>query len=357
MPAAADPPLLTDLLRDGWGFTGTVVSDYFGVTFLQTLHGVAGGPADAAGLALAAGIDVELPTVRCYGAPLLAAVRGGRRRPRRWSTGPSAGCCGRSASWACSTRTGRPGPPALEEAPLDLDPPARAGVARRLAEESVVLLANDGALPLAAGARIAVVGPARRRADGHARLLHVPQPRRRPPPRGADRASRSRRCWRRCAPSCPARRRATRRAARCRRRRPTALAEAVARRRRPPTCASWCSATGPACSAAAPPARAATPPTCACPAAGGAAGGAAGHRHAGGAGAAVRPPVRPGRVRRPAGRGRAGVLPRRGGRPRGGRRALRPGRPVRPAAGRRAAPPGRPARRPTSPRRSAGAPR
>ncbi|MCZ9340415.1 glycosyl hydrolase, partial [Streptomyces sp. TRM76130] len=77
VPASADPALLTGLLREEWGFTGTVVSDYFGVGFLRSLHRVAGTPAQAARLALAAGVDVELPTVSCYGSPLLEAVRAG----------------------------------------------------------------------------------------------------------------------------------------------------------------------------------------------------------------------------------------------------------------------------------------
>lgn len=75
VPASADPELLTRLLREEWGFTGTVVADYFGIGFLQTLHRVAGTPAQAAHLALAAGIDVELPTVKYYGETLVAAVR------------------------------------------------------------------------------------------------------------------------------------------------------------------------------------------------------------------------------------------------------------------------------------------
>ncbi len=78
VPAAADEDLLTGLLRDTWGFDGTVVADYFGIAFLKTLHGVAADWADAAGAALGAGVDVELPTVKTFGAPLAEAVADGR---------------------------------------------------------------------------------------------------------------------------------------------------------------------------------------------------------------------------------------------------------------------------------------
>lgn len=78
VPSAADEELLTGLLRDTWGFDGTVVADYFAIAFLKTLHGVAAEWADAAGLALRAGVDVELPGVKTYGAPLAEAVADGR---------------------------------------------------------------------------------------------------------------------------------------------------------------------------------------------------------------------------------------------------------------------------------------
>src|SRR4051794_27529726 len=77
VPVAADPAVLTDLLRQRLGFKGTVVADYFSVAFLQTLHAVAGSRTEAAAKALAAGIDVELPTVDCYGQPLVDAVSNG----------------------------------------------------------------------------------------------------------------------------------------------------------------------------------------------------------------------------------------------------------------------------------------
>ncbi len=69
VPAAASEELLTTILRQRWGFDGVVVSDYFSVLWLQMLHGVAADKADAAAMALRAGIDVELPTPDCY--PLL----------------------------------------------------------------------------------------------------------------------------------------------------------------------------------------------------------------------------------------------------------------------------------------------
>ncbi|MBQ0828655.1 glycoside hydrolase family 3 N-terminal domain-containing protein [Streptomyces tagetis] len=171
VPASADPTLLTGLLREEWGFTGTVVADYFGVGFLESLHRVAGTPAEAAHLALDAGIDVELPTLKCYGTPLLEAVRAG--------TVP-AGLVERAARRVLLQKCAlglldedwTPQAPPREEgaeAPVDLDSPANRALARRLAEESVVLLDNpDGVLPLAPDTRIAVVGP--RAADALAML-------------------------------------------------------------------------------------------------------------------------------------------------------------------------------------------
>ena len=61
IPTAADAGLLTDLLREVWGFDGTVVADYFSIAFLKELHGYSEDWTAAARDALSAGIDVELP--------------------------------------------------------------------------------------------------------------------------------------------------------------------------------------------------------------------------------------------------------------------------------------------------------
>jgi beta-xylosidase len=164
VPASADPGLLTQLLREDWGFTGTVVADYFGIGFLETLHRVAGSPAQAAHAALAAGIDVELPTLKCYGKPLVEAVRAGEvpeslvERAARRVLLQKAELGLLDEDWSPEP-TGR----------IDLDSTANRALARQLAEESVVLLDNpDGVLPLPTEARIAVVGP--RAADALAML-------------------------------------------------------------------------------------------------------------------------------------------------------------------------------------------
>lgn len=167
---AADRSLLTELLRETWGFDGTVVADYFSVAFLKLLHGVAETWADAAAAALAAGIDVELPTVKTFGEPLRRAIESGvvdielvdtaLRRVLRQKA--ELGLL--DADWT-------PVPPALAGVDLsspdvirgsiDLDPAENRALARRLAEEAIVLLRNDGTLPLAASAHrtIAVIGP------------------------------------------------------------------------------------------------------------------------------------------------------------------------------------------------------
>ncbi|MFV2172229.1 beta-glucosidase [Actinomadura sp. LOL_016] len=158
VPAAADERLLTDLLRGELGFTGAVVSDYFGISFLESRHRVAGSRGEAGALALRAGIDVELPTVRCYGEPLLELVRGGDV-PEELLDRAAARVLALKAGLGLLDAPPAGAPAAPGGADLDLDPPEHRELARRVAEESVVLLANDGTLPLAPARRVALTGP------------------------------------------------------------------------------------------------------------------------------------------------------------------------------------------------------
>ncbi|WP_251858496.1 glycoside hydrolase family 3 N-terminal domain-containing protein [Herbiconiux sp. L3-i23] len=153
VPVASSAELLTHLLREQWGFDGVVVSDYFAVAFLRTMHAIAASDGDAAVLALTAGIDVELPSGDAYLAPLAAAVRAGdvpealvdRAVLRVLEQKERLGLLDETFD----------SPPTE----IDLDSSEHRRIARRLAEESIVLLSNDGTLPLAEPRRIALIGP------------------------------------------------------------------------------------------------------------------------------------------------------------------------------------------------------
>lgn len=156
VPVASNPDLLTNLLREQLGFDGVVVADYFAIAFLEVMHAVAADRGEAAAQALTAGIDVELPSGDAYLAPLVERVRSGQLDEAYLD---------RAVLRALSQKEelGLLEPDAFEDdAPteIDLDSPRHREVALRLAEESVVLLSNDGVLPLASDARrVAVVGP------------------------------------------------------------------------------------------------------------------------------------------------------------------------------------------------------
>lgn len=157
MPVAANPELLTGVLRDEWGFEGVVVADYFGVAFLHLLHAIAEDLGDAAGQALAAGVDIELPTGDAFLEPLKKAIREGR---------VDEGLVDRAVLRALHQKE-RLGllDQKFDDAPptgIDLDSPAHRATALELAEKSVVLVANDGTLPLDATddqRTLGVIGP------------------------------------------------------------------------------------------------------------------------------------------------------------------------------------------------------
>ncbi|AOT57657.1 MULTISPECIES: glycoside hydrolase family 3 N-terminal domain-containing protein [Streptomyces] len=153
VPSAADERLLSGLLRDELGFGGVVVADYYAVSFLETRHGVAGSRGAAGALALAAGIDVELPTARCYGEPLTALVRSGAVEEALVDRAAE-----RVLLQKAELGLLDPDWEPVEPEPVDLDPPENRALARLLAERSTVLLANDGLLPLRP-CRVAVSGP------------------------------------------------------------------------------------------------------------------------------------------------------------------------------------------------------
>jgi beta-glucosidase len=154
VPAAADRWLFTEVLREQWGFTGTVVSDYWAVPFLAMMHQTAADMEEAGAQALTAGIDVELPDTVGFGAGLLTRVppEAVETAARRLLTQKvSLGLL--DAGWTPEASVaGAEG--------VELDSAANRALARELAERSIVLLEPGDVLPVApATSRIAVVGP------------------------------------------------------------------------------------------------------------------------------------------------------------------------------------------------------
>ncbi|WP_435172160.1 glycoside hydrolase family 3 N-terminal domain-containing protein [Actinacidiphila sp. bgisy145] len=162
VPSHANRALLQGVLKDEWGFDGVVVSDWGGVDEL-IVHGFAADGADAARLALGAGLDMEMAGTHVgdHGPALLAAglVGQGRlddavRRVLR-----------------LKARLGLFDDPYTDEAAEIAGPTAESrAAARRAAARCAVLLKNDGGvLPLdrSGGGSLAVVGPYADSADLH----------------------------------------------------------------------------------------------------------------------------------------------------------------------------------------------
>src|SRR5438874_2085126 len=156
IPSTASPWLMTTLLRREWGFRGFVVSDWTAVAELLN-HGVAGTRADAGKLAVEAGVDMDMVS-RIYVNDLPALVRAGRI-PMAVVNEAVRRVLRAKAALGLFDDPYHGATPERERAAL-LAPEHR-GLARRVAEEAIVLLKNDAQLlPLGSGVRtVAVIGP------------------------------------------------------------------------------------------------------------------------------------------------------------------------------------------------------
>jgi len=151
---ASSRAVLTDLLRGKLGFDGPVVSDYLAIAMIHDYHRQAPDRASAAALALKAGIDVELPSREYYNEPLRAALESGKIALEDINLAVS-------RALELKFRLGLFENPYVDEgaAAVVFETQEQRSLAREIARQSIVLLKNDGLLPLEAPATLAVIGP------------------------------------------------------------------------------------------------------------------------------------------------------------------------------------------------------
>lgn len=154
VPNSASRFLLTELLRNRWGFTGLVYSDWAAVDMLKSFHHVAADDEEAARLAVDAGLDVEASS-NCYSA-LVESVREGRYDVAKID---------RAVARVLRMKFELglfEHPYRLEQYVGDIHSTEKVTLSREIAEESAVLVKNEGnLLPLSLDKlqSIAVIGP------------------------------------------------------------------------------------------------------------------------------------------------------------------------------------------------------
>lgn len=156
VPTSVNKDLLTGLLRDEMGFDGLVVADYGAVASVHTVQRLYEDLSGAGLHALEAGMDMELPVMECFNRELMERFRDGRAPVEVLDRAVL-------RILEAKFRMGlfeRPFALEGEELERAFFHGADQAVALRSAEESLVLLKNDGVLPLDKQYRkIAVIGP------------------------------------------------------------------------------------------------------------------------------------------------------------------------------------------------------
>jgi len=152
---ASSRRILTDLLRGSLGFDGLVVSDYEAVLMIHNFHKAAVNKSVAACMALNAGIDVELPVTDCYCDPLRTALEAGDINIELVDTAVR-------RHLQKKFELGLFDQPYVDENHVYevFETAEQRGLALEIARKSMVLLKNDGLLPLKKTiGTLAVIGP------------------------------------------------------------------------------------------------------------------------------------------------------------------------------------------------------
>lgn len=155
VPSVANKYLMNEILRKEWGFEGVVISDYDAVGELVT-HGVAADLKDAARLAMEAGCDIDM-VKNAYYLHLAELVREGTVSEEMLDAAVMRVL--RLKNELGLFENPYHGADESEEEKLYLCAEHRK-IARRAAEETAVLLKNNGVLPFRKDVkRVALIGP------------------------------------------------------------------------------------------------------------------------------------------------------------------------------------------------------
>lgn len=154
VPATANKWLMRDLLRNEWDFNGVLISDWGAVKELVP-HGVAADEKEAAILALNASVDIEMMTM-CYMDTLEASIEAGEIEEALVDEAVLR-ILNLKNDLGLFENPYR-GADAEKEKAVVLSEEHRS-LARKAAEESIVLLKNEGVLPLKQNQKIALIGP------------------------------------------------------------------------------------------------------------------------------------------------------------------------------------------------------
>ncbi|MEU7800310.1 glycoside hydrolase family 3 N-terminal domain-containing protein [Micromonospora arborensis] len=155
IPCHANEELLDGVLRRQWGFAGSVVSDYFAVNDLHSYHHFAQDRQQAAALSLTAGVDVELPATDAYAGALTRALDAGEVSEARLDEAVA-------RVLRHKFELGLFEDPYVDEGVVAtaVNAERHRDVALEIARRSLVLLKNDGVLPLLPEAgSVALIGP------------------------------------------------------------------------------------------------------------------------------------------------------------------------------------------------------
>ncbi|MBP7691969.1 MAG: glycoside hydrolase family 3 C-terminal domain-containing protein [Anaerolineales bacterium] len=156
VPSTANRWLLTEVLKDEWGFQGVIVTDWDNVGRLVREQRICADYAEAAAVAVRAGNDIIMTTPEFYEGALEAV------RTRRLTESDIDAPCARLL--ALKFRMGlfeNARRPDLRRAALEIGRPEHRAANLEAARQSLILLQNNGRLPLDPGQikSIAVIGP------------------------------------------------------------------------------------------------------------------------------------------------------------------------------------------------------